>query len=118
MKFCKYAVIVLIAGALVFAVSRAGALEKDLVAGLKVTEAKPGELHIQGTDMNSAKYVSAIKEARSGGEINILVEDSLVSIHGARDGQSGTFNYTLKVPAGVDTVTFGKSKTVIWKRTP
>ncbi len=93
-------------------------VERGAIAGLKVAPVKGsrgGELQIHGTDANSAFIISSVREERNGDRINLIVRQTVTS-GGVKPGQGGTFDYTLKIPAEVNEVTFGKEHKVIWKR--
>lgn len=81
---------------------------------IPVKGARDRELRITGSSGGSALSIASIVEKRDGGEINVLVTQRLVGCHGAKAGQSGSFDYTVKIPDGVNVVTFGKNKAVLW----
>ena len=81
---------------------------------LKVEEipgAKPPKLRLSGLVFKSAMSVQDITAKEEGKRLMVLVRIAL-----ARPGTSGSFNYELVVPDGVDEVVFGNERTVVWKR--
>ena len=115
MNFCRRMVVVLAAGIAIFTAGCAGIVERN-ETGLKVTEVKRGELRIRGATVSDFNYESSVREVRSGNEIHIFVHERAVFHHVSGKEVGGPFDYTLKVPDDVDTVTFGRKKTVIWTR--
>jgi len=90
-------------------------LEKDDVQFLKVAPSANSEqqtsLDISGLAFHSALAVSGHREIRTGDAMTILVE--LVP---AKEGLSGSFEFTVSVPEDVAVVRFGEKQAEIWRR--
>ena len=84
---------------------------KDVQNFQAVEKRDASELQISGLAFHSALAVKKITEERQGQDL--IVELHLVR---ARKGLSGSFNYTVGLPARVNRVLFGKDRKEIWKR--
>jgi hypothetical protein len=89
-------------------------LEKRDVQFFKVAEvnATSGNmLELSGLAFHSALVVRKLETIKEGNSLIVLIE--LVP---TQPKMSGSFNYKIPIPAGVETVRFGKSREVIWSR--
>ena len=71
----------------------------------------PVTIKLSGLAFHSSLAIQDITTARYDESLQVLVR-----LTPAMEGLSGNLNYTLAVPASVNTVSFGRGKAVIWKR--
>ena len=84
---------------------------KDVQNFQAIEKRETSELQISGLAFHSALAVDKMTTERQGQDL--IVELHLVR---SRKGLSGSFNYTVAVPADVARVLFGKDRKEIWKR--
>ena len=77
----------------------------------EVSGAHPTQLRISGGTSSSAESVYKITSKTEGRTIVVLVHAGI-----ARKGTTGDIKYELSVPDSVNEVRFGRSSTLIWKR--
>ena len=89
-------------------------LEKKDVQFFTVTESKTSNqvvLHLKGLVMHSSMGISKVDQISDQNNYVILVHLVL-----ARRGVDGNMNFEINVPSNVDTVLFGNTHEIIWKR--
>ncbi|RUL70266.1 hypothetical protein [Dyella choica] len=89
-------------------------LERNAVLGFKVQEdrsANVDTLKLSGLSAHSSLVVSGYKTIREGDTLAVIVQLELT-----HDDLSGNFDYNIVIPSGVNVVTFGNDRTVIWHR--
>jgi hypothetical protein len=95
------------------------AQEEDMILELKDVQffkaqqinSLPVTIRLSGLAFHSSLAIQDITTAQHDESLQVLVRLTL-----AREGLSGNLNYTLAIPASVNTVTFGMGKAVIWNR--
>jgi hypothetical protein len=89
-------------------------LEARDVQFFHVIEAKSPQaidLQLSGLAMHSSMAVERTTTLQQRDSLAVMVH-----LTAARAGTSGTFAYTLPIPTGVNTVSFGNARVIIWQR--
>ena len=85
-------------------------VERDLVGSISIAQKSqvPPVLTFSGIIMDSFRGVTTVKMERQNDSVNVLLGYGL--------GGTAGFRFDVEIPVGVNVITLGKKKAVIWSR--